>query len=94
MTYKIIIVLRYNLNNNNNSNFIDIRKLFAEYYQQNRNIIPVLSASIKLTFHSLKRNRQMCQLDPFRELSPRKFSKALEVDVIQHTMWTQFSIES
>jgi len=50
MTYEIIIVLRYNLNNNNNSNFIDIRELFAEYYQQKRNIIySVLSISIKLS---------------------------------------------
>jgi len=44
---------------------------------------------------SLKRNRSgTCRLDSLGKLAPREFSRAPEVDAIQSTMWTQFSIES
>lgn len=45
-------------------------------------------------FETQSQEKHVNLLHLYRKLLPREFSKAPEVDAIQHTMRTQFSIES
>lgn len=88
------------LNSNDNSNFID-KIIRVELSRKKKSIylkrLAVLSAFVETHtsfFETQSQEKHVNLLHLYRKLLPREFSKAPEVDAIQHTMRTQFSIES